>query len=1146
MKTKTTLSILLLIVGVVLISGCVQEEVTQECGYSGYGDWQITGEIDCSNKEIVLNGNLIVSGSLSFNNITLLVNSQGDGQYKIDVLDGGNFEVVGGKITASNPDYGYQFYYSKGSDGFIDSSVIEYTSMGEDVLDTGGHGGVGGLNVFTDGFVLKNSIIRNSKGRGILVGAAKNILVLNNTFADNGYDGVRVYNSSNVVVKNNTGYGNNEYAIKAMYSKNVTIRDNVARNNERDGIHLHTCENVLIEGNKAFDNGNNGIQVGPGLWNEYRSGCSNIVVRDNLVKGNENAGIVFFTTSNSEISNNIVEGNKNSGIIVRWTSNNNLVMENTVSKNNYSGIVVVESNQVNLTTNKIIDNGHSGIVFESSQNSKSSNNVIKNHGFHGPMAGIFMYNSTGITISNDYIENSTAIGIDVRLSEVTITDATIKESKDYDVNARENSSAVVTNCDCEKLHQDDTSSIQERRGEAGLVVRAGENGTYSSIQKAIDSARDGATIRISRGTYLETITITAPKTLTLQGGWNQGFTSRSDDSSLTVIDGGGNGSVVNIRAGPGVAITLTIEGFTIRNGKADKGGGGISILSVGGSVDTTLVNNTISGNTANNEGGGIRVESGSGGVALVTLTGNVITGNNVTHLVERQGGWDGGGVAAFASGSGTTTLRLTNNLITGNEAAWGGGVFGYAWGSNATVTVVLTNNIITGNEARAGGGIFSCSGQTCPISGSGGSVIWTLTNNIITGNMASEGSGGIHFYSGSSYGDGGLISLSTKNDILWGNTDPQLAVSVEEGKSGVATAEALYSDIGSIWSSGGGNYTLENVINADPLFVDPTNQIFLLQDGSPCVDTGDPGSAYNDGCRPPAKGTERNDMGAYGGPDNCYWSGYPAESIEQEQVITGYIRDCSSRVGENVPVSARIAYGNTMVSTSNTGYFSINVEGDPELLITARGYRDYTETPSRMVDNAFYLIPSDVYEDLYSVVWEEQIYNTNNWMRKWTRQPEIIIAKEEGNDIYVDTVVSALSGDVFNRMTGGLYSSENITILDELPEELYERENRDGKIIIYFADEMMDGYDVAGGAAHSIDNQDGNITFSEIVLEPSSRYVNKFTFLHELTHTITAGGHINYKASIVSEIYSTPNSEPTESDYELLNCIYNSPLKRSN
>lgn len=264
------------------------------------------------------------------------------------------------------------------------------------------------------------------------------------------------------------------------------------------------------------------------------------------------------------------------------------------------------------------------------------------------------------------------------------------------------------------------------------------------------------------------------------------------------------------------------------------------------------------------------------------------------------------------------------------------------------------------------------------------------------------------------------------------------------------------------------------------------------------------------------------------------------------RVITGYIRDCSFRVGENVPASAKITYKNVTVSTSDNGYFSIKVKGNPELLITASGYHDYREKPSRMVDNAFYLIPNDVYKDLYTVVWEKQVYNPENWMRKWTRQPEIIVAKEKGSDEQVNTVISALRSDVFNKMTGGLYSSENIVIFNKLPQYLYERENRDGKIIIYFAETMMGGYIVdMGGSAYSADNNDGNIVFAEMVWNPSDKF-SRYNVFHELTHAITTGGHINYKPSIVSEGETTPNNEPTEADYKFLNCIYNSPLKRSN
>ena len=62
---------------------------------------------------------------------------------------------------------------------------------------------------------------------------------------------------------------------------------------------------------------------------------------------------------------------------------------------------------------------------------------------------------------------------------------------------------------------------------------------------------------------------------------------------------------------------------------------------------------------------------------------------------------------------------------------------------------------------------------------------------------------------------------------------------------------------------------IDGNISQDPLCLAPD---YLLSSGSPCIDAGNPESAYNDGIRPPGMGTERCDMGAYGGPDNYYWS----------------------------------------------------------------------------------------------------------------------------------------------------------------------------------------------------------------------------------------------------------------------------------
>jgi hypothetical protein len=70
-----------------------------------------------------------------------------------------------------------------------------------------------------------------------------------------------------------------------------------------------------------------------------------------------------------------------------------------------------------------------------------------------------------------------------------------------------------------------------------------------------------------------------------------------------------------------------------------------------------------------------------------------------------------------------------------------------------------------------------------------------------------------------------------------------------------------------------GGYAGDGNISFNPAFsgvsCEPVD--LALLSGSPAIDTGDPDTALNDGCDPPGLGTARNDMGAFGGPENCGW-----------------------------------------------------------------------------------------------------------------------------------------------------------------------------------------------------------------------------------------------------------------------------------
>jgi len=108
--------------------------------------------------------------------------------------------------------------------------------------------------------------------------------------------------------------------------------------------------------------------------------------------------------------------------------------------------------------------------------------------------------------------------------------------------------------------------------QAGLVRAQGtldvcSGCTYESVQEAIDAADPGDTIRVAQGVYTENLVIT--KSLTLEGGYESSGWARDIELYETTIDGNRTGSVISVTNG----CSTTIDGFEIRQGQAERGGG---------------------------------------------------------------------------------------------------------------------------------------------------------------------------------------------------------------------------------------------------------------------------------------------------------------------------------------------------------------------------------------------------------------------------------------------------------------------------------------------------------------------------------------------------------------------------------------------
>ncbi|MFP4086992.1 MAG: C1 family peptidase, partial [Desulfobacteraceae bacterium] len=63
----------------------------------------------------------------------------------------------------------------------------------------------------------------------------------------------------------------------------------------------------------------------------------------------------------------------------------------------------------------------------------------------------------------------------------------------------------------------------------------GHTPCYSTIQEAINAAGATATIRIAEGRYPESLTLDNGSTLSLEGGWDAGFTTQSSSTTIDAL-----------------------------------------------------------------------------------------------------------------------------------------------------------------------------------------------------------------------------------------------------------------------------------------------------------------------------------------------------------------------------------------------------------------------------------------------------------------------------------------------------------------------------------------------------------------------------------------------------------------------------------
>ncbi len=237
--------------------------------------------------------------------------------------------------------------------------------------------------------------------------------------------------------------------------------------------------------------------------------------------------------------------------------------------------------------------------------------------------------------------------------------------------------------------------------------------------------------------------------------------------------------------------------------KVSFAGKAITVRSSGGPVVTTI-------NAASPRESVVKFVSGEGPTAV--LDGFTITGAN------NNGG--PGGLELVGS-----SPTITNCIVAGNTGLGGG-----MENDNSSPTVI--NCIFIDNTATNGGGMRNRDSSPLVINclfidnfaGWGGGMENGNSNPIIInctffGNDAIIAGGAIRSFSS-------LAAVS--NCVVWGNIG-----------GGRQIAEDIAGSTTVRYSNVEGGFQGSTNIDADPLFVDPSNDDFRLSPGSPCIDAGD-------------------------------------------------------------------------------------------------------------------------------------------------------------------------------------------------------------------------------------------------------------------------------------------------------------------
>ena len=258
-------------------------------------NWIVDSLETYTNVTIILNANLSIenNGNLKFNNVELIINCNFDGDFYVEVKNGGKFYINDNDnnkattndatlIRSDQEDFEYLIYIREGAF-----------------------------------FELKNSKLQDcgydNSNPGLIINS-DDVLIENNTLSNNFYG---IYcNNANPTIKSNIIMNNEVYGIFCEQSASKIINNEISNNIY--GINITINSAGIIEKNKIFENDEHGIIC-------YQN--SKPVIFDNQIYENGKDGISTYFISNAlTIINSTLTDNERNGV---YAKNSRITIDNS-------------------------------------------------------------------------------------------------------------------------------------------------------------------------------------------------------------------------------------------------------------------------------------------------------------------------------------------------------------------------------------------------------------------------------------------------------------------------------------------------------------------------------------------------------------------------------------------------------------------------------------------------------------------------------------------------------------------------------------------------------------------------------------------------------------------------------------------------